>query len=60
GAAGAGWWLGRQVFHIEHYVPPLGSLALSALIAAGVVMLLGLVGTRKVTHTSPMRLLREG
>lgn len=60
GAAGAGWWLGRQVFHIEHYVPPLGPLALSALIAAGVVMLLGLAGTRKVTHTSPMRLLREG
>jgi len=25
-----------------------------------VVMLLGLAGTRKVTQTSPMRLLREG
>jgi hypothetical protein len=24
------------------------------------VMLLGLVGTRKVSHTPPMRLLREG
>jgi len=60
GAAGAGWWLGRAVFHIEHYVPPLGSLVLSASIAAIVVMLLGLAGTRKVTRTSPMRLLREG
>ncbi|WP_017462729.1 ABC transporter permease [Dyella ginsengisoli] len=60
GAAGAGWWLGRAVFHIEHFVPPLGALALDALVAAVVVMLLGLAGTRRVTRTSPMRLLREG
>jgi putative ABC transport system permease protein len=33
-------------------------LALAALLAAVVVMLLGLAGTRKVTHTPPMRLLR--
>jgi len=33
---------------------------LSASIAALVVMLLGLAGTRKVTLTPPMRLLREG
>ncbi|HEU4669540.1 MAG TPA: FtsX-like permease family protein [Dyella sp.] len=60
GAAGTGWWLGRAVFHIEHFVPPLGALALDALLAAGVVMLLGLAGTRRVVRTSPMRLLREG
>lgn len=60
GAAGAGWWLGRAVFHIEHFVPPLGALALDALAAAVVVMLLGLAGTRRVVRTSPMRLLREG
>ncbi|WP_266169765.1 ABC transporter permease [Dyella subtropica] len=60
GAAGTGWWLGRAVFHIEGFVPPLGPLVLSALGAATVVMLLGLAGTRKVTRTSPMRLLREG
>lgn len=60
GAAGAGWWLGRAVFHIEHFVPPLGTLALYALLAAIVVMLLGLAGTRRVVRTSPMRLLREG
>ncbi|MDE1962362.1 MAG: ABC transporter permease [Xanthomonadaceae bacterium] len=60
GAAGAGWWLGRAVFHIEHFVPPLGTLALYAVLAAFVVMLLGLAGTRRVVRTSPMRLLREG
>jgi putative ABC transport system permease protein len=60
GAAGTGWWLGRAVFHIEGFVPPLWPLAGAALGAALIVMLLGLVGTRKVTRTSPMRLLREG
>jgi putative ABC transport system permease protein len=59
GAAGTGWWMGRAVFRIEGFVPPLGSLLLAALAAAVVVMLLGLAGTRKVTRTSPMRLLRE-
>jgi putative ABC transport system permease protein len=60
GAAGAGLWMGQAVFHIDGFVPPLWPLALGALGAAVVVMLLGLAGTRKVTQTSPMRLLREG
>jgi putative ABC transport system permease protein len=60
GAAGAGLWLSRGVFHLEGFVPPLWPLALAALAAGFVVMLLGLVGTRKVTRTPPMRLLREG
>jgi putative ABC transport system permease protein len=60
GAAGAGLWLGHAVFHIESFVPPLWPLASAALGAAFIVMLLGLAGTRKVTRTSPMRLLREG
>jgi putative ABC transport system permease protein len=55
-----GLWLGHAVFHIDGFVPPLWPLALGALSAAIVVMLLGLAGTRKVTQTSPMRLLREG
>ncbi len=59
GAAGTGWWLGRAVFHIEGFTPPLLPLALYALLAAVVVMLLGLAGTRTVTRTSPMQLLRE-
>ncbi|MEO5811797.1 MAG: FtsX-like permease family protein [Rhodanobacter sp.] len=60
GAAGAGLWLGHAVFHLDQFMPPLWPLARAALVAAGVVMLLGLAGTRKVTRTSPMRLLREG
>jgi len=60
GAAGAGLWLGHAIFHIEGFVPPLWPLAFAAFGAAFVVMLLGLAGTRKVTRTSPMRLLREG
>ncbi|MFC4528509.1 FtsX-like permease family protein [Dyella halodurans] len=59
GAAGTGLWLGHAIFHIDNFVPPLGSLLLAALAAAIVVMLLGLAGTRRVSHTSPMRLLRE-
>jgi putative ABC transport system permease protein len=59
GAAGAGWWLGRSVFRLDDFVPPLWPLLGAALLAALVVMLLGLAGTRKVTRTAPMRLLRE-
>ncbi|MBP1474655.1 FtsX-like permease family protein [Frateuria sp. MAH-13] len=60
GAFGAGWWLGRAVFRLDDFVPPPVPLLASALAAAVVIMLLGLAGTRKVTRTSPMRLLREG
>ncbi|WP_199096707.1 FtsX-like permease family protein [Dyella sp. ASV21] len=59
GAAGTGMWLGHSIFHIEHFVPPILPLLSGALIAAIVVMLLGLAGTRRVSHTSPMQLLRE-
>jgi putative ABC transport system permease protein len=48
------------VFHIEGFVPPAWPLAGSAAAAALVVMLLGLAGTRRVSRTPPMRLLREG
>ncbi|MEO8809202.1 MAG: FtsX-like permease family protein [Rhodanobacter sp.] len=60
GAAGAGLWLGHAVFHIDGFVPPPWPLAGAALAAAIVVMLLGLAGTRRIVHTPPMRLLREG
>ncbi len=60
GAAGTGLWLGHAVFHLDHFLPPLWPLGGAALAAACAVMLLGLAGTRKVTRTSPMRLLREG
>ena len=58
GAMVGGWWLGRSVFHIKDFTPQPWPLACAALVAAIVVMLLGLAGTRKVTHTPPMRLLR--
>jgi putative ABC transport system permease protein len=58
GSMVGGWWLGRSVFHIKDFTPQLLPLVLAALAAALVVMLLGLAGTRKVTHTPPMRLLR--
>jgi len=60
GAAGAGLWLGRALFKVDDFVPPLGELALAALAAAFIVMLFGLAGTRRITRTPPMRLLREG
>ncbi|HEY8586579.1 MAG TPA: FtsX-like permease family protein [Rhodanobacter sp.] len=60
GAAGTGVWLGHAVFHIEHFVPPIGPLLGGAAAATLGVMLLGLAGTRKVSRTPPMRLLREG
>jgi putative ABC transport system permease protein len=58
GAMVGGWWLGRSVFHLKGFMPHLLPLGLAALLAAIAVMLLGLAGTRKVTHTPPMRLLR--
>jgi len=60
GAAGAGLWLGHEVFRIEHFVPPVWPLVGAAALAALVVMLIGLFGTRRVLRTSPMALLREG
>jgi len=60
GASGAGFWLGNAVFHIEHFVPPVWPLVGAAVLAAFVVMAIGLYGTRRVLRTSPMALLREG
>jgi len=58
GAGGAGWWLGRAVFHIDGFIPPLMPLAAASAAAGIVVMLIGLAGTRRVTRTSPLALLR--
>jgi len=60
GAMGAGLWLGNAVFRIENFVPPVWPLIAAAAIAAFVVMVIGLFGTRRVLRTSPMALLREG
>jgi putative ABC transport system permease protein len=47
------------VFRLDDFMPPLWPLLGAALLAAVVIMLLGLLGTRKVIRTAPMRLLRE-
>lgn len=60
GAAGAGWWLGRAIFRLDGFVPPLAPLFGGAAIAALAVMLLGLAGTREVVRTPPLALLRRG
>jgi putative ABC transport system permease protein len=58
-AAGAGTWLAHAVFRIRPFTPPWPALIIAAIACAIVVALLGLVGTRKVLRTSPMRLLRR-
>lgn len=59
-SAGAGAWLARSVFHIEHFVPPAWPLVGTGLVATAAVMLLGLAGTWRVALTPPLRLLRRG
>lgn len=60
GAAVAGTWMARQVFHIQHFLPPMVPLLGTAGGAAVVVMLIGLAGTRRVIRSSPLLLLRRG
>lgn len=59
GAIGSGLWLARAVFHIRDFVPPLWPIVISTVVAALLVMLLGLAGTRRVTRTAPLMLLRR-
>lgn len=54
-----GAWLARAVFRIQAFAPPWTPLIVAAVIAGAVVTALGLVGTRKVLHTSPLLLLRR-
>ncbi|HEX4480309.1 MAG TPA: FtsX-like permease family protein [Rudaea sp.] len=59
GAGGAGMWLARSVFRISAYVPPMSALTLSIIAGALLVALAGLAGTRKLTRTSPLLVLRR-
>jgi putative ABC transport system permease protein len=59
GAGAAGTWLARSVFRISAYVPPLSALALSIIAGAVLVALAGLAGTRRITRTSPLLVLRR-
>ncbi|HJR10669.1 MAG TPA: FtsX-like permease family protein [Rhodanobacteraceae bacterium] len=58
-SAAGGAWLARSVFRIHAFSPPWPPLIIAAVIAAIVVAALGLAGTRKVLHTSPLLLLRR-
>lgn len=59
GAAGAGTWLGHAIFRMEQVPLPWMQLAGTSLLAALVVTLLGLAGTRSILRTPPMALLRS-
>jgi len=54
-----GAWLAHAVFRIHTFASPWPPLIVAAVIAAAVVAALGLAGTRKVLHTSPLLLLRR-
>jgi putative ABC transport system permease protein len=58
-SAAAGAWLARSVFRIPTFTPPWATLVIAALLAAIVVALLGLTGTRRVLRTPPLQLLRR-
>jgi putative ABC transport system permease protein len=59
GAGGAGMWMARGVFRIGSYVPPLSSLAAAVIAGAVLVAMAGLAGTRRITRTSPLLVLRR-
>jgi putative ABC transport system permease protein len=58
-AALAGAWLAHSVFRIHAFEPPWMPLVIAALLSTLAVAALGLAGTRKVLHTSPLLLLRR-
>ena len=60
GAAGTGIALARNVFRMTGYWPPLLQLGMIALVSAAIVMLAGLIGTRRIARTPPMLVLRHG
>ena len=59
GAAAAGTALARSVFRIAAYMPPWTTLGLATLVAAVVVALTGLAGTRRIARASPLLVLRR-
>jgi putative ABC transport system permease protein len=59
GAAAAGAWLAGSVFRIHEFAEPWGALVIAAVVAAATVTALGLTGTRRVLHTSPLLILRR-
>ncbi|HEY2397296.1 MAG TPA: FtsX-like permease family protein [Rudaea sp.] len=60
GSAAIGIALARRVFHFGEYVPPAGLLLAVVLCAAALVAFAGWIGTRRITRTSPVAVLRRG
>jgi len=58
GAGAAGTLLARSVFKID-YAAPWVDLALAAAVATGVVAMAGWLGTRRISRTSPLLVLRR-
>lgn len=58
-SAAAGAWLASSVFRIHDFNEPWGALILGAVIAAAIVAVLGLSGTRRIVRTSPLLILRK-
>lgn len=59
GASLLGSALASQVFKLEGYLPPLGSLVLVIAGASASIALLGWLGTLRLSRTSPMGVLRR-
>jgi putative ABC transport system permease protein len=60
GAAATGMALARTVFRLPDYWPPVGPLLAIAVASAVLVMIAGLMGTRRISRTPPMLVLRRG
>ncbi|MGH8164785.1 MAG: hypothetical protein ACREP1_10675, partial [Rhodanobacteraceae bacterium] len=60
GAAVAGAWLAKTVFRMHDFALPWNGLIAAAVLAALIVTMLGLAGTRRVLKVSPLLILRRG
>lgn len=60
GTAATSVLLASEVFNMEGFRPPVSGLAIIALASAVLVMIAGVLGTRRIARTPPMLVLRRG
>ncbi len=60
GTAATSVVLASEVFNMQGFRPPAFGLAVVAVASALLVMLAGLLGTRRIARTPPMLVLRRG
>ncbi len=60
GTAATSVVLASEVFNMQGFRPPAFGLAVVAVASAFLVMLAGLLGTRRIARTPPMLVLRRG